>query len=182
MRIEDGTPCLQNPVCSKRDGLQGAAAVRSDTRNLARASLGGALRAELVTARRIPAGRALRATLKCMSVTVSHPISINRTYSTREDWSINHHVVWQDEEDRVGRQRPSADRLRGSRRAPGNHTPQRCRLALLDLGNRRSGRPAAGLSRRVRAAGLRCAVGHRRGGGRSSDPGGEAAQANGLPA
>ena len=32
-------PCLQNPVCSKRDGPQGAAAVRSDTRNLARASL-----------------------------------------------------------------------------------------------------------------------------------------------
>jgi hypothetical protein len=30
---------LQNPVCSKRDGPQGAAAVRSDTRNLARASL-----------------------------------------------------------------------------------------------------------------------------------------------
>src|ERR1700730_10672978 len=28
---------LQNPVCSKRDGPQGAAAVRSDTRNLARA-------------------------------------------------------------------------------------------------------------------------------------------------
>src|SRR5580693_4455414 len=34
-----GPPCLQNPVCSKRDGPQGAAAVRSDTRNLARASL-----------------------------------------------------------------------------------------------------------------------------------------------
>jgi hypothetical protein len=30
---------LQNPVCSKRDGPQGAAALRSDTRNLARASL-----------------------------------------------------------------------------------------------------------------------------------------------
>jgi hypothetical protein len=60
--------------------------------------LGGALRAELVTARRIPAGCAVRATLKCMSATVSHPISINRTYSTREDWSISHHVVWQDED------------------------------------------------------------------------------------
>src|SRR6202043_3059191 len=46
----------------------------------------------------IPGGRAVRATLKCMSATVSHPISINRTYSTREDWSINHHVVWQDED------------------------------------------------------------------------------------
>ena len=34
-----GPPCLQNPVCSKRDGPQGAAAVRSDTRNLARGSL-----------------------------------------------------------------------------------------------------------------------------------------------
>ena len=34
-----GPPCLQNPLCSKRDGPQGAAAVRSDTRNLARASL-----------------------------------------------------------------------------------------------------------------------------------------------
>jgi hypothetical protein len=41
--------------------------------------LGGALRAELVTARRIPAGCAVRATLKCMSATVSYPISINRT-------------------------------------------------------------------------------------------------------
>ena len=30
---------LQNPVCSKRDGPQGAVAVRSDTRNLARALL-----------------------------------------------------------------------------------------------------------------------------------------------
>ena len=32
-------PDLQNPVCSKRDGPQGAAAVSSDTRNLARASV-----------------------------------------------------------------------------------------------------------------------------------------------
>ena len=64
----------------------------------ATAAMLGALRAELVTARRIPAGRAVRATLKCMSATVSHPISINGTYSTREDRSINHHVVWQDED------------------------------------------------------------------------------------
>jgi hypothetical protein len=46
----------------------------------------------------IPAGCAVRATLKCMSAAVSHPISINRTYITREDWSISHHVVWQDED------------------------------------------------------------------------------------
>ena len=37
--VSTGPPCLQNPVCSKRDGPQAAAAVRSDTRNLARASL-----------------------------------------------------------------------------------------------------------------------------------------------
>jgi hypothetical protein len=32
-------PACRNPMCSKRDGAQGAAAVRSGTRNLARASL-----------------------------------------------------------------------------------------------------------------------------------------------
>jgi hypothetical protein len=142
--------------------------------------LGGALRAELVTARRIPADRAVRATLKCMSATVSHPISINRTYSTREDWSISHHVVWQDE-DMIASD--GSGRLPIAFAVPADQpetTP--ATMALLDLGNCRSGRPAAGLSSRVRAAGLRRAVGHRRGGGRGDDPGGQATQASGLPA
>ena len=60
--------------------------------------LGGALRAELVMSRRIPAGRPIRATLKCMSATTKWDISLDQPFRRNDRKHIEHHVVWQDED------------------------------------------------------------------------------------
>ncbi|HLY57830.1 MAG TPA: hypothetical protein VKS60_19870 [Stellaceae bacterium] len=60
--------------------------------------LGGVLKADLIMSRRLPAGRLIRATLKCMSATTKWDISIDQPFRGNDRKHIEHHIVWQDED------------------------------------------------------------------------------------
>jgi hypothetical protein len=60
--------------------------------------LGGDLRAEFVTSRRLRAGRRLRARLKCISATVTEGISINKPFPTVDERHTDYRVIWEDED------------------------------------------------------------------------------------